>query len=284
MASNVPLSEGNKQESESDIEAKRELRRDRRRRHREAKKRQKEEEKRVALQGAKDTKIKVVNADIINKVKSGSSSSEVRNSFKSEKIRFFEDEYPTLDEKPSVIFSSVPKKVHDSASEWETEDEIEEMNLNSSSANVNEIEKIPEIVSTEEINKSYSSILKSLAQSKKSSNPTKNELAQSKKTSNPWTAGVLKSHNPVINELSDDLVKAKNKVKKKDPITIDIFEAAKIKKGMNQKKNYAPIFFKLRILSAFTGLECKQTKLICHQGEGFVLFSEPRQNRVKKFT
>ena len=77
MASNVPLSEENKHESEFDIEAKRELRRDRRRRHREAKKRQKEEEKRVALQGAKDTKIKVVNADIINKVKSGSSSSEV---------------------------------------------------------------------------------------------------------------------------------------------------------------------------------------------------------------
>ena len=243
MASNVPLSEGNKHESEFDIEAKRELRRDRRRRHREAKKRQKEEEKRVALQGAKDTKIKVVNADIINKVKSG--SSEVRNSFKSEKIRFFEDEYPTLDEKPSVTFSSVPKvTIQDSASEWETEDEIEEMNLNSSSANVNEIEKIPEIVSTEEINKSYSSILKSFTQSKKSLNPTKNELAQSKKTSNPWTAGVLKSNNPVINELSDDLVKAKNKVKKKDPITIDIFEAAKIKKGMNQK-NCAPVFSKL---------------------------------------
>ena len=246
MASNVPLSEENKHESEFDIEAKRELRRDRRRRHREAKKRQKEEEKRVALQGAKDTKIKVVNADIINKVKSGSSSSEVRNSFKSEKIRFFEDEYPTLDEKPSVTFSSVPKvTIQDSASEWETEDEIEEMNLNSSSANVNEIEKIPEIVSTEEINKSYSSILKSLTQSKKSLNPTKNELAQSKKTSNPWTAGVLKSNNPVINELSDDLVKAKNKVKKKDPITIDIFEAAKIKKGMNQKKLCSRFFSKL---------------------------------------
>ena len=98
---------------------------------------------------------------------------------------------------------------------------------------------MPQIIQNEEtgpVNKSYSSILKSL--------------------SNKKSAGkVRKSSNPVINELSDELIKAKSvsknknlillptsnsstlltkpdvkKVKKKDPIKVDIFEAAKVKK------------------------------------------------------
>ena len=171
------------------------------------------------------------------------------SSSNNEKLRFFDEEYPTLDEKKSksktlsnTILSKSKEKCLESGSEWETEDENEFLiskNLIEGAAANLENEIVPQIIQNEEtgpVNKSYSSILKSL--------------------SNKKSAGkVRKSSNPVINELSDELIKAKSvsknkdlillptsnsstlltkpdvkKVKKKDPIKVDIFEAAKVKK------------------------------------------------------
>ena len=171
------------------------------------------------------------------------------SSSNNEKLKFFDEEYPTLDEKKSksktlsnTILSKSKEKCLESGSEWETEDENEFLiskNLIEGAAANLENEIVPQIIQNEEtgpVNKSYSSILKSL--------------------SNKKSAGkVRKSSNPVINELSDELIKAKSvsknknlillpasnsstlltkpdvkKVKKKDPIKVDIFEAAKVKK------------------------------------------------------
>ena len=170
------------------------------------------------------------------------------SSSNNEKLKFFDEEYPTLDEKKSksktlsnTILSKSKEKCLESGSEWETEDENEFLiskNLIEGAAVNLENEIVPQIIQNEEtgpVNKSYSSILKSL--------------------SNKKSAGkVRKSSNPVINELSDELIKAKSvsknknlillptsnsstlltkpdvkKVKKKDPIKVDIFEAAKVK-------------------------------------------------------
>ena len=94
-----------------------------------------EEEKRVAIQSSKDTKIKLINADIINKVKSNHSGVDSLNntdkpSSSNDKLRFFDEEYPTLDEKKSrskTVSSKSKEKYNESGSEWETEDENEDL-------------------------------------------------------------------------------------------------------------------------------------------------------------
>ena len=178
-----------------------------------------------------------------------------------EKLRFFDEEYPTLNEKKTILSKtseslSKPKEIKylESGSEWETEDENEDLknisneNLIEGAATSAENEIVPQIIQNEEItgpvvNKSYSSILKSLS-----------NTSTKKSTSGKL---VRKSSNPVINELSDELIKAKTvsrnttnnlilpntnnssnlltkpevkKVKKKDPIKVNIFEAAIVKK------------------------------------------------------
>ena len=204
--------------TEAELEAKRELRRQRRRKAKEAKKRQKEEDKRVALQGAKDTKIKLVTADIVSKAKTTSSTHQTS---RAERLRFFDEEYPTLGQKSKTLPTPPRKtqaneKSRESGSEWETEDENEVVHDDSHPREGSvEESKIPKIVQDEDTDKSYSSILKTLSKSRQLSNP-------------------------VLNELSDDLVKNKTegkKVKKRDPITVDIFEAFNKNKKKNQGSN-----------------------------------------------
>ena len=178
-----------------------------------------------------------------------------------EKLRFFDEEYPTLNEKKTILsktsesLSKPKEKYLESGSEWETEDENEDLKnisnknlIEEGAASSAENEIVPQIIQNEEItgpvvNKSYSSILKSLS-----------NTSTKKSTSGKL---VRKSSNPVINELSDELIKAKTvsrnttnnlilpntnnssnlltkpevkKVKKKDPIKVNIFEAAIVKK------------------------------------------------------
>ena len=210
------------QESEEELEVKRQQRRERRKREKEAKKIKKEQEKVKALRAAKDTKVKVVDANLLRRAKGGETSSAGVKPVTG-KLSFFDEEYPTLDSKraPKREYSikatstDVSFNSTDTGSEWETEDESDEKVkeiLKKTSFEEVEQKKIEVVQSNEP--KSFSSILK---------RPTAN--------------------NPVIEELSDLISCPRvlptatsatasqdvKKVKKKDPITFDIFAALKKK-------------------------------------------------------
>ena len=94
---------------------------------------------------------------------------------------------------------------------------------------------MPQITQNEEtgpVNKSYSSSLKSSSNKKsagkvrKSSNPVSDELIKAKSVSKNKNLILLPTSNSSTLLTKPDV----KKVKKKDPIKVDIFEAAKVKK------------------------------------------------------
>ena len=239
------------QESEEDLEVKRQLRRERRKREKEAKKIKKDQEKVKAIRADKDTKVKVVDANLLRRAKGKEETFSTGAKPATGKLSFFDEEYPTL--ASNKKFAAVPKREYsikttstdvsfnssDTGSEWETEDESDEKVkeiLKTSLFEEVEQKKIEVVQSSEP--KSFSSILK-----------------------RPMT----KVNNPVIEELSDliscppkvlpttsSASQDVKKVKKKDPITFDIFAA--LKKKPKVQKSTTVLGSKLKSSSSSTVL------------------------------
>ena len=232
--------------SEEDLEIKRKQRRERRQRAKEVKKVKKEEERRKkegeklnSMRASKDTKIKLVDAGIITQFKTnnqassskslegkGVESKPTKSPVKSTNLRFLEEEYPTLGG-ATFVKSTKDKqnitKSYESGSEWETEDESSTYS-NEKNDTVEEItEKLDkiEVVSNEPM--SFKSILKKPP----SKNPILNELSDVIATTK-IKKGKFKALPATQNEVK--------KVKKKDPITFDIFDALNSKKKVSVTK------------------------------------------------
>lgn len=213
------------QESEEDLEVKRQLRRERRKREKEAKKIKKDQEKVKAIRADKDTKVKVVDANLLRRAKGKEETFSTGAKPATGKLSFFDEEYPTL--ASNKKFAAVPKREYsikststdvsfnssDTGSEWETEDESDEKVkeiLKTSLFEEVEQKKIEVVQSSEP--KSFSSILK---------RPIKNPVIEELSDLISCPPKVL----PTTSSASQDV----KKVKKKDPITFDIFAALKKK-------------------------------------------------------
>ena len=198
-------------ESEEDLEVKRQLRRERRKREKEAKKLKKDQEKVKAIRADKDTKVKVVDANLLRRAK-GDQQTFSTVAAKPGKLSFFDEEYPTLGKSKVKTEYSTKTSTEtfntDTGSEWETEDEGDEKDKEIVKSTENELKKI-EVVEQKSDSKSFSSILKKPM----SSNPVIEELSD-----------LISCPPPKVTQIQD-----LKKVKKKDPITFDIFAALKKK-------------------------------------------------------
>merc|ERR1711892_656892 len=216
----------------------RQKRRERRKREKENKRKDKEDEKRKEMLKPQTSKLRFISSNILDQVKQFSTSNKDHN-LKDKGIKFLDEEYPDLGLGQKVRIGSIKKEKvisseirdengkltsdRESNSEWETEDEckdLEDVTESDHNSNV----KIEVVTNTGPI--SYSSILKS---EKKldilKATPTKSEKTISK----------------VIQEKAEE----KKKVKKKDPIALDLFSALQVKK-QQPKKNAAVLAGKLK--------------------------------------
>ena len=237
------------QESEEDLEVKRQLRRERRKREKEAKKIKKDQEKVKAIRADKDTKVKVVDANLLRRAKGKEETFSTGAKPATGKLSFFDEEYPTL--ASNKKFAAVPKREYsikttstdvsfnssDTGSEWETEDESDEKVkeiLKTSLFEEVEQKKIEVVQSSEP--KSFSSILK-----RPINNPVIEELSD------------LISCPPKVLPTTSSASQDVKKVKKKDPITFDIFAA--LKKKLKVQKSTTVLGSKLKSSSSSTVLK-----------------------------
>merc|ERR1719431_1263556 len=213
----------------------RQKRRERRKREKENKRKDKEEEKRKEMLKPQTSKLRFISSNILDQVKKSSTPSSDVN-VKDKVIKFLDEEYPDLGvgqkkslqeiKKEKVISSEIRDENgkltsdRESNSEWETEDEskdaVVEFSENYGPSNVS-----IEVVSKNEPI-SYSSILKS------------------KKKPEPPKAVKVK---PI--EAIPEKTEEKKKVKKKDPISLDLFTALQVKK-QQPKKNATVLTGKLK--------------------------------------
>merc|ERR1711892_533500 len=216
----------------------RQKRRERRKREKENKRKDKEDEKRKEMLKPQTSKLRFVSSNILDQVRQFSTSNKDHN-LKDKGIKFLDEEYPDLGLGPKVHIGSIKKEKvisseirdengkltsdRESNSEWETEDEckdLEDVTESDHNSNV----KIEVVTNTGPI--SYSSILKSeKKQDILKATPTKSEKTISK----------------VIQEKAEE----KKKVKKKDPISLDLFSAMQVKK-QQPKKTAAVLAGKLK--------------------------------------
>lgn len=194
--------------TEEELERQRNRRRERRKNEKINKKLKKQEEKlRLRIESSKDTKVKLVRNVQQSSMPSKSVEKQPLNKHSKAPIRFFDEEYPTLGASsianPPIMNE---KKVNDSGSDWETEDEKDDESRNEDHQQLDDENKKIEIVEDQpSSSKSFSSILKK--SNKKQSNPVLQELSD------------------VIESTSNINAAASKKVKKKDPITFDIMAA-----------------------------------------------------------
>ena len=208
--------------TEEQLEVLRQQRRDRRKREKEAKKIKRDQEKVKAIRADKDTKVKVVDAKLIRQAKGGHGGQNSASKSKS-KLSFFDEEYPSLGaKKPELKVDLKSDLKHlryestDTGSEWETEDEESEVKDPEVNLDNLELSKKIEVLTLSNEPKTFSSILKK-------PNPAIEELSDLISTC-PVPKAVQANQNPG------------SKVKKKDPITFDIFAALK-KKPQTQKSS-----------------------------------------------
>jgi len=216
----------------------RQKRRERRKREKENKRKDKEDEKRKEMLKPQTSKLKLISSNILDQVKQSTVSVKDNNNIKDKGIKFLDEEYPDLGvgskkslqgmKKEKVIFREIRDENgkltsdRESNSEWETEDDSKDASeVFESDANSNV--KINVITSAEPI--SYSSILKS------------KKKPESLKAPVPVEKSIVKA----VQEKSEE----KKKVKKKDPIALDIFTAMQVKK-QQPKKNAAVLAGKLK--------------------------------------
>ncbi len=219
-----------KELTEEEIEEKRQRRRERRQREKEFKRRRKEDEKRKALLAPQGSKIKVIDPGILRQVQTSSSVTLSVNKAeqtgakpKQEKLRFQDQEYPSLGAVVATkkIVSKVdPTVTVDSGSDWETEDEGANDEAAGQEASIPENEQIPEVVQTNDEPMSYRSILK-----KSSTASTSKPQVQKQQILNELSDQLIK---PATASSSSAQAKAKN-VKRKDPISFDLFQAIQVK-------------------------------------------------------
>merc|ERR1719431_860028 len=213
----------------------RQKRRERRKREKENKRKDKEEEKRKEMLKPQTSKLRFISSNILDQVKKTSTPSLDVN-VKDKGIKFLDEEYPDLGvghkkslqeiKKEKVISSEIRDENgkltsdRESNSEWETEDEskdpVDDLSENYAASNVS----IEVVTNNEPI--SYSSILKS-----------------KKKTESPKAVKVK----PI--EAIPEKTEEKKKVKKKDPISLDLFTALQVKK-QQPKKNATVLTGKLK--------------------------------------
>jgi len=209
----------------------RQKRRERRKREKENKKKDKEEDQRKEMLKPQTSKLRFISSDILNQVNKPNISNK-DHVVKDKGIKFLDEEYPdlALGQKPSMVvkkekvISSEIRDEHgkltsdrESNSEWETEDDskdTKDVSENEKNDNV----KIEVITNSGPI--SYSSILRS----QKKPEPVKAIPVKIEK----------KAEEP-----------EKKKVKKKDPIALDLFSALQVKK-QQPKKNAAVLAGKLK--------------------------------------
>jgi len=213
----------------------RQKRRERRKREKENKKKDKEEDQRKEMLKPQTSKLRFISSDILNQVnKATTLKKEIV--VKDKGIKFMDEEYPDLDggKKPSIAFKKekvISSEIRDengkltsdreSNSEWETEDDSHGTKDVSENETVHET-KIEVITNSGPI--SYSSILRA----EKKLGPVKTiSIKTEKKPEN-------KPEEP-----------EKKKVKKKDPIALDLFSALQVKK-QQPKKNAAVLTGKLK--------------------------------------
>merc|ERR1711892_1060154 len=201
----------------------RQKRRERRKREKENKRKDKEDEKRKEMLKPQTSKLRFISSNILDQVKQFSTSNKDHN-LKDKGIKFLDEEYPDLGLGQKVRIGSIKKEKvisseirdengkltsdRESNSEWETEDEckdLEDVTESDHNSNV----KIEVVTNTGPI--SYSSILKS----EKKLDILKATPTKSEKT---------------ISKVIQEKAKEKKKVKKKDPISLDLFSAMQVKK------------------------------------------------------
>jgi len=214
----------------------RQKRRERRKREKENKRKDKEEEKRKEMLKPQTSKLRLISSNILDQVKQSPSSNKDTN-VKDKGIKFLDEEYPDLGvvqkkslqdiKKERVISSEIRDENgkltsdRESNSEWETEDECKDpVNNISENYSTPDVSSIEVVTNDEPI--SYSSILKS----KKKSEPPK-----------------ASTKNPI--EPIPEKTEEKKKVKKKDPISLDLFTALQVRK-QQPKKNATVLAGKLK--------------------------------------
>merc|ERR1712013_398558 len=191
-------------------------------------------EKRKEILKPQTSKLRLISSNILDQVKQSPSSNKDTN-VKDKGIKFLDEEYLGVVRKKSlqdikkerVISSEIRDENgkltsdRESNSEWETEDEckdpVNNISENYSTPDVSSIEVV-----TNDAPISYSSILKS----KKKSEPPK-----------------ASTKNPI--EPIPEKTEEKKKVKKKDPISLDLFTALQVKK-QQPKKNATVLAGKLK--------------------------------------
>jgi len=216
----------------------RQKRRERRKREKENKRKDKEDEKRKEMLKPQTSKLRFISSNILDQVKQFSTSNK-DNNLKDKGIKFLDEEYPDLGVGPKVHIGSIKKEKvisseirdengkltsdRESNSEWETEDECKDLDDVTESDHNSNV-KIEVVTNTGPI--SYSSILKS----EKKLEILKATPAKSEKT---------------ISKVIQEKAEEKKKVKKKDPISLDLFSAMQVKK-QQPKKTAAVLAGKLK--------------------------------------
>jgi len=215
----------------------RQKRRERRKREKENKKKDKEEERRKEMLKPQTSKLKFISSNILDQVKQSSIASKDATA-KDKGIKFLDEEYPDLGAGQRKSLQSIKKERvisreirdengkltsdRESNSEWETEDESKVLDPHEASENdAHSSIKIQVVTNSEPI--SYSSILKT-----------------EKKPEVPKAAIIEKPP-----KASQEKAEEKKKVKKKDPISLDLFSALQVKK-QQPKKNAAVLAGKLK--------------------------------------
>jgi len=216
----------------------RQKRRERRKREKENKKKDKEEVQRQEMLKPQTSKLRFISSNILDQVKNSSTSNKEHN-VKDKGIKFLDEEYPDLGfgqkmstaiKKEKVISSEIRDEDgkltsdRESNSEWETEDESKERE-EVTEHEINDNVKIEVVTNSGPI--SYSSILKS------------------EKKSEPLKVTPAKSAEKTIAKVIQEKTEEKKKVKKKDPIALDLFSALQVKK-QQPKKNAAVLSGKLK--------------------------------------
>merc|ERR1719318_2316896 len=216
----------------------RQKRRERRKREKENKKKDKEEVQRQEMLKPQTSKLRFISSNILDQVKNSSTSNKEHN-VKDKGIKFLDEEYPDLGfgqkmstaiRKEKVISSEIRDEDgkltsdRESNSEWETEDESKERE-EVTEHEINDNVKIEVVTNSGPI--SYSSILKS------------------EKKSEPLKVTPAKSAEKTIAKVIQEKTEEKKKVKKKDPIALDLFSALQVKK-QQPKKNAAVLSGKLK--------------------------------------
>jgi len=209
----------------------RQKRRERRKREKENKKKDKEEERRKDILKPQTSKLRFISSDVLNQVNKPSLPSK-DNVGKDKGIKFLDEEYPdlTVGTKSNVIMKKekvISSEIRDengkltsdreSNSEWETEDDCKDDKVVAESEAFEDT-KIEVITSSAPL--SYSSILRS---------EKKPEVVKL---------------SPVKTEKKVDEAE-KRKVKKKDPIALDLFSALQVKR-QQPKKNASVLTGKLK--------------------------------------